>query len=119
MKKNAFVANVQKSRKPFCAKDHIHAINIFRIALNGKSFTKEELQVILKNGGIPSNEVFISELRRSSVLTQVSKDRFRFTTNYPVYYGVLEKVYKDYQKRTSMYNQTYRKKKKQLAEIVN
>ena len=108
MRKNAFVAI-----------DHIQAINIFRIALKGSSFTRDELKKTLRDGGIPSNEVFISELRRSSVLTQVSKDRFRFTTDYPVYYGVLEKVYKDYQKRTSMYNQTYRKKKKQLAEIVN
>ena len=35
MRKNAFVA-----------KDHIKAINLFRIALNGDSFTKKELQLI-------------------------------------------------------------------------
>lgn len=106
MRKNAFVA-----------KDHIRAINTFRMALNGESFTKEELQVTLKNGGIPSNEVFISELRRSPVLTQVGRDRFKFTTDHPVYYGVLERVYKDYQKRTRAYNQAYHEKKKRLAEL--
>lgn len=106
MRKNAFVA-----------KDHIRAINTFRMALNGKSFTKKELQVTLKNGGIPSNEIFISELRRSPVLTQVGRDKFKFASNHPVYYGVLEKVYKDYQKRTRAYNQAYREKKKQLAEL--
>ena len=106
MRKNAFVE-----------KDHIQAINTFRMALKGESFTKEELKVTLKNGGIPSNEVFISELRRSPVLTQVGRDKFKFASDRPVYYGVLERVYKDYQKRTCAYNQAYRKKKKRLAEL--
>ena len=106
MRKNAFVA-----------KDCIRAINTFRMALNGESFTKKELQVTLKNGGIPSNEVFISELRRSPVLTQVGRDKFKFASDRPVYYGVLERVYKDYQRRTRAYNQAYREKKKRLAEL--
>ena len=106
MRKNAFVA-----------KDHIRAINIFRMGLNGESFTKERLRVTLKNGGIPSNEVFISELRRSPVLTQVGKNRFKFSSDHPVYYGVLERVYKDYQKRTRAYTQAYREKKKRLAKL--
>lgn len=106
MRKNAFVA-----------KDHIKAINVFRIALNGESFTKEELRTTLKDGGIPSNEVFISALRRSPVLTQVGKDRFKFASTNPVYWGVLERVYKDYQVKTNTYSQTYREKKKRLALV--
>ena len=108
MRKNAFVA-----------KDHIKAINMFRIALNGDFFTKKKLQATLKDGGIPSNEVFISALRRSPVLTQVGKDRFKFSSSQPIYWGVLERVYKDYQQKTHTYNQTYREKKKQLANVVN
>ena len=107
MRKNAFVA-----------KDHIKAINLFRIALNGDSFTKKELQVTLKDGGIPSNEVFISALRRSPVLTQVGKDRFKFASNQPVYWGVLERVYKNYQQKTRAYNQAYREKKR-LVKVTN
>lgn len=108
MRKNAFVA-----------KDHIQAINIFRMALNGESFTKEELRTTLKDGGIPSNEVFISALRRSPVLTQVGKDRFKFASTHPVYWGVLERVYKDYQVKTNTYSQTYREKKKRLALVLD
>lgn len=106
MRKNAFVA-----------KDHIRVINTFRMALNGESFTKKELQMTLKNGGIPSNEIFISELRRSPVLIQVGKNRFKFSSDHPIYYGVLKKVYKDYQRRTRAYNQAYREKKKRLVEL--
>ena len=108
MRKNAFVA-----------KDHIKAINMFRIALNGDFFTKKKLQATLKDGGIPSNEVFISALRRSPVLTQVGKDRFKFSSSQPIYWGVLERIYKDYQQKTRTYNQTYREKKKQSADVVN
>ena len=105
MRKNAFVAI-----------DHIKAINIFRVALNGSSFTKEELKKTLKDGGIPSNEVFISALRRSPILIQVGKDQFKFATpQRPVYHGVLDRIYKDYQSKTNAYQRTYREKKKQEA----
>lgn len=106
-------------KKMFVAKDHIKAINIFREALNGNSFTREELKQTLKNGGIPSNTVFINTLRKTPVLTQVGKDRFKFSNpNRPVYYGLLDQVYKDYRIKTRMYQQAYRKKKKLKALSV-
>lgn len=103
MRKNAFVAE-----------DHIKAINIFREAIKGEAFTKAELKQTLKNGGIPSNEVFISALRRSPILTQVGKDQFKFTTpQQPVYYGLFDRIYKDYRSKTDVYQRTYQEKKKQ------
>ena len=80
---------------------------------------KKELQGTLKNGGIPSNEVFISALRRSPIITQVGKDRFKFDSKQPIYWGVLEKIYKDYHQKTCTYNRAYCEKKKQLAAIAN
>lgn len=119
MRNNAFVANIQKGRQPFCAKDHIKAINIFRIALNGGSFTKDELKQTLRDGGIPSNTVFINTLRKTPVLTQVGKDRFKFSNpKQPVYYGLLEQVYKDYRVKTRTYQQTYREKKQLALEAT-
>ena len=104
-------------KNTFVAKDHISAINIFRIALNGGSFTKDELKRTLKEGGIPSNTVFINTLRKTSILTQVGKDQFKFSKpKEPVYYGVLDRIYKDYQIKIRTYQQTYREKKRQLAE---
>lgn len=103
MKKNTFVA-----------KDHISAINIFRKALKGGSFTKDELKKILRDGGIPSNTVFINTLRKTSVLTQVGKDQFKFTTpDYPVCWDLLDSVYRDYRIKIRTYQQTYYKKKSQ------
>lgn len=101
-------------KNTFVAIDHIKAINIFRESLNGRSFSRKELKQTLKNDGIPSNEVFISALRKSPVLTQVGKDQFKFATpKRPVYYGMLDKIYKDYQSKINTYKQTYREKKKQ------
>lgn len=98
----------------FIAKDHIKALNMFRISLNGEPFTKEVLKQNLKSSGIPSNDVFVSALRRSTILTQVGKDQFKFTTpRDPVYFGVLDRIYKDYHSKTSSYQATYREKKRQ------
>ena len=97
------------------ARDHIKAINIFRIALKGSSFTRDELKKTLRDGGIPSNTVFINTLRKTPILTQVGRDRFKFATpDKPVYWGVLDRIYKDYQIKTRTYQQTYREKKRRL-----
>lgn len=100
MRKNAFIA-----------RDHIEVINIFRISKNGELFTKKELQIILKNGRIPSNEFFISILCKSSIIIQVEQDQLKFTSEQPIYYKMLEQIYKDYQKKLNAYNRAYRKKK--------
>ena len=107
MRKNAFVA-----------RDHIAAVNIFRQAMQGNSFTKETLKNKLREAGIPANNTFISELRRSPVLTQTGRDQFKFAYDQPVYWGILDRVYKDYQIRTRAYRENYKKKKQQelLAE---
>lgn len=100
----------------FVAKDHIQALNMFRISLNGESFTKETLKQALKDGGIPSNDVFVNALRHSPILTQVGKNQFKFATpKRPVYQGMLDKIYKEYHNKTSTYQATYREKKKQSA----
>lgn len=102
-------------KNSFVAKDHISAINIFKIAQKGKSFSKTELKQTLKNGGIPSNEVFINALRKSPILAQVGKDQFMFATPKPIYYGWLETVYKNYHTLTTKYRNTYKEKKKMLS----
>lgn len=101
-------------KNTFIARDHIQAINIFREALKGDSFTMDELKKTLRDGGIPSNTVFINTLRKTPVITQVGKDRFKFASpDKPVFWGLLDRVYKDYQIKTRAYQQTYREKKRQ------
>lgn len=100
-------------KNTFVAKDHIAAVNIFKQAMQGNSFTKETLRNKLRDAGIPANDVFISELRRSPVLTQTGQDQFKFAYDKPVYWGVLDRVYKDYQIRTRAYRENAKKKKQQ------
>lgn len=103
-------------KNTFVARDHIQAINIFREALKGDSFTMDELKKTLRDGGIPANTVFINTLRKTPVITQVGKDRFKFASpDKPVFWGLLDRVYKDYQIKTRAYQQTYLKKKYQKA----
>ena len=103
-------------KNTFVARDHIQAINIFRVALKGSSFTRDELKKTLRDGGIPSNTVFINTLRKTPVITQVGKDRFKFASpDKPVFWGLLDRVYKDYQIKTRAYKQTYREKKRRLC----
>lgn len=103
-------------KNTFCAANHISALNIFRISQGDKAFTREHLKRTLKDGGIPSNEVFVSALRRSPILTQVGKDQFKFANpSKPIYYGWLDRVYKDYKSKTDMYYNNAIKKKGQIA----
>ena len=82
-------------KNTFIARDHIKAINIFRIALKGSSFTRDEL--------------------KTPKPTQGGRDRFKISTpDKPVYWGGLDRIYKDYQIKTRTYQQTYREKKRRL-----
>lgn len=102
--------------KAFVAIDHIKALNVFRLDQKGNSFTKETLKEALKNGGIPSNELFVSHLRKSPVLTQVGKNQFKFATDKPVYWGLLDRVYKDYKITLRRYDDNKKQREKQAQE---
>lgn len=97
-------------KNAFKAEDHISALNTFKINKKGESFTKAELKVTLKNSGIPSNDVFINELRKYPVLTQVGKNKFKFVHSFPVYKGVLSKVYELYHDKVKTYQTRYKSK---------
>lgn len=102
--------------EPFVAINHIRALNIFRIEKNGASFSKPELKVALKGCGIPTNDTFINHLRKSPVLTQVGKDRFKINPDRPVYWGLLDRVYKDYQITLRRYKDNKKQREKQAKE---
>lgn len=102
--------------RKFVAIDHIRALNVFRIERNGKTFSKAELKVALKDGGIPTNDLFVNHLRKSPVLKQVGKDQFKFGSEKPVYWGLLDRVYKDYQITLRRYKDNKKQREKQAQE---
>lgn len=83
-------------KNAFNAKERIPAINKFRIAMNGKSFTKKELLDMFRENNIPSNATFWSVFRKSGIIKEVGKGQYVFTSDKPVFYGDLEKVYRQY-----------------------
>lgn len=83
-------------KNAFNAKERIPAINEFRIAMNGKPFTKEQILTMFKENNIPANPNFWAVFRKSGVIKEVSKGQFVFTSDKPIFYGDLEKVYRQY-----------------------
>lgn len=80
-------------KNAFNAKERIPAINKFRIATNGKPFTKEQLLNMFKENNIPSNSTFWSVFRKSGIIKEVAKGQYVFTSDRPIFYGTLEKIY--------------------------
>lgn len=83
-------------KNAFNAEERIHAINTFRIAMNGKTFTKEQILTMFKENKIPANPNFWSVFRKSGIIEEVSRGQFTFASDKPIYYGVLEKIYRQY-----------------------
>ena len=83
-------------KNAFNAKERIPAINKFRIAMNGKPFTKEQILTMFKENNIPANSNFWAVFRKSGIIKEVSKGQFVFESDKPIFYGDLEKVYRQY-----------------------
>lgn len=83
-------------KNAFNAKERIPAINKFRIDMDGKSFTKEQILTMFKENNIPANSNFWAVFRKSGIIKEVSKGQFVFASDKPVFYGDLEKVYRQY-----------------------
>lgn len=83
-------------KNAFNAKERIQAINKFRIAMNGKPFTKEQILTMFKENNIPANSNFWAVFRKSGIIKEVSKGQFVFASDKPIFYGDLEKVYRQY-----------------------
>ena len=83
-------------KNAFNAEERIRAINTFRIAMNGKTFTKEQILTMFKENKIPANSNFWSVFRKSGIIKEVSKGQVTFASDKPIYYWVLEKIYRQY-----------------------
>lgn len=93
----------------FNAISHIKEFNLFRLE-TGKtkeSFSITTLREGLKSCGLPLNSVFITELRKSGLLTKVSKEGYVWKSpDSPVHFKVLQTIYSNYHNRVSVYNST-------------
>lgn len=83
-------------KNAFNAEERIAAINKFRVKMNGKSFTKEQILNMFKENRIPSNKNFWGIFYKSGIIKKVSKNQYVFTSDKPIYYGHLESIYNRY-----------------------
>lgn len=104
-------------KNAFNAKERIPAINKFRIAMNGKPFTKEQLLNMFKENNIPSNSTFWSVFRKSGIIKEVAKGQYVFASDKPIFYGSLEKVYRQYNSLLKKYKA--QKPQKPVSEPEN
>lgn len=103
----------------FSAKEHIASFNVYRLECGMRPISKQQLKESLKVIGIPTNDVFVSALRRSDIFTQIGKDTFRFATpKKPIYVKKLDTIYKDYQSKMTTYRENSKKKKQQLETFA-
>ncbi len=102
----------KRGRKPFVAMEHIKDFNNVKISLLYSSFTEDKLRKKLKENGIISGKMFISEFVKYGML---SKDYYtgtlRFTDTKPVHYTTLHEVYMNYLETTSKYENNRATKK--------
>lgn len=83
-------------KNAFNSEERISAINKFRIAMNGNPFTKEQILAMFKESRIPTNPTFWSVFRKSGIIKEVSKGQFAFASDNPVFWGDLERIYRQY-----------------------
>lgn len=100
----------KRGRKPFVAMEHIKDFNNVKISLLYLSFTEDKLRKKLKENGIISGKMFISELIKYGILTKDYLGSLHFADSKPVHYTSLHEVYLNYLETTAKYERNRRSK---------
>lgn len=100
--------------KRFKAIEHIKALNFLKKeCFEIPSVSEAVFREGLKKCGIPSNPVFVSELKKSGMITEIEENIITWVDKKPVHYRTLQKVYNEYQKRMISYSTRYREKQRE------
>lgn len=95
----------------FTAKDHIIELNEFKRGL--ESMSEEILKNGLKECNLPTNSIFIMELRNFGVIVKIDKNCYCWGNNEPIHFKTLRDVYLNYQNKIIKYSKTRREKLKE------
>lgn len=107
------------SKKLFNPHDCISALNELKreIQTGCFPFSKEAILSGLKKCGLPHSATFWS-IFRNTLLQEVSKGKYMFSSKEPIYEGTLAGIKKKYQEKIRTYNQNQRKLVKPKSEIA-
>ena len=100
--------------KPFKAKEHIKMLNMLKTQTLEQSLllTDRDFKEALKECGIPSNDLFWIEFKRSGLIQEVSANVFQWNgPNLPIHFKILQNIYEKYRTRLVKYQTTYKEKK--------
>lgn len=75
-----------------------------------------DLKSGLKSCGLPSNVLFIMELRRCGILRRIDKG-YQWTNNSPIHFRVLDVIYAQYHKKVMSYYHVKIQKIKSFKEL--
>lgn len=105
-------------RIPFDSEERISAINKFRIAMNGEKFSKAQILAVFKENHLPCNSSFWSTFKRSGIIKKIGRDQYVFSSDKPIFHGVLNTIYQKYRAMANGYQQKHRQKPKEEEEQV-
>lgn len=102
-------------KNAFRPAEHIAALNNAKRAweITGKPFSKNDIRVILKGCGIPSNMNFVDTFISSTIVKKIKNGKYTWSFKEPIHIGMLEHIYKEYQNKIKKWN-----KKKEVITPV-
>ena len=100
--------------KPFKAKEHIKMLNMLKTQTLEQSLllTDRDFKDSLKECGIPSNNLFWIEFKKSGLIREVEANVFQWNNaSSPIHFKTLQDIYKRYHARMVKYQSSYKEKK--------
>ena len=100
--------------KPFKAKEHIKMLNILKSQTLEQQLllTDRDFKDSLKECGIPSNNLFWIEFKKSGLIREVEANVFQWNNaSSPIHFKTLQDIYKRYHARMVKYQSSYKEKK--------
>lgn len=102
----------------FKAIEHIESFNKLIVKMNASKapINEPDLKSGLKKCGMPSNVLFIMELRKCGILEKINKG-YRWINNSPIHFRALDSIYAQYHKKVMGYYYVKLRKSKNFEEL--
>lgn len=106
----------------FYGLDHIKSFNILR--RRSEVISESSLRIGLKECDLPTNSLFILELRRFNILIKTGRESYSWSKpKRPIHYTILDNVYSEYRNKVQEYYKVRKAKEmkvgKEIADAIN
>lgn len=95
--------------------DHIKSFNILR--RRSEVISESSLRVGLEECNLPTNSLFILELRHFNILIKTGRESYSWSKpKRPIHYTILDNVYSEYRNKVQRYYQVKKAKEMQAGK---